>query len=323
METERNLGDRTNQNFVQIPFDTLKQKLKHKLDARGIAFELVPNPTRRNARSMTRNLSNITTSTLASVSSLFEASDVIRYNADVNDAGNMARKATGKSNLDLFESDESVERTVDTPRRICLPDMGDPRQKPLPQGANASPQTSSRGSSLTANSVKDRRYFTTDPVYSIQRSMSFERTLLGEDQQTKDELSDIQTGARGIGVLNALIGIIGFAGPAVKGNDDRGLINMKPGLFLGLVAVNAGHNLLHIMFGVLGVQASRNAESSYQYMGFCTAFFGLFSAAVWKEVKFDRDIHIIGGVAMNWWANLGHILLSAFSFLTVIQSDSQ
>jgi hypothetical protein len=33
-----NHGARTNQNFVQIPFDTLKQKLKHKLKARGITF---------------------------------------------------------------------------------------------------------------------------------------------------------------------------------------------------------------------------------------------------------------------------------------------
>lgn len=39
---------------------------------------------------------------------LFEASDGTRYNADVNGAVNMAQKATGKSNSDLFESEGGV-----------------------------------------------------------------------------------------------------------------------------------------------------------------------------------------------------------------------
>lgn len=43
---------------------------------------------------------------------------------------------------------------------------------------------------------------------------------------------------------------------------------MKPGLFLGVIAINARHNLLHIVVGALGVQASRDATSSRQYMGF-------------------------------------------------------
>jgi len=42
---------------------------------------------------------------------------------DVNGAENMAQKATGKPNSDLFESEEGVERAVDTPRPISLSDM--------------------------------------------------------------------------------------------------------------------------------------------------------------------------------------------------------
>lgn len=80
--------------------------------------------------------------------------------------------------------------------------------------------------------------------------------------------------------------------------------------------------MIYIVVEALGVQASRDATSSRQYIGSSAAFFGLFAAAVWKERGFDRDIHIIRGVAMNWWANLGHIFLSASSLRTVIQPDS-
>jgi hypothetical protein len=39
---------------------------------------------------------------------------------------NMARKATGKPNSELFGSEEGVERAVDAPRRISLSDMEEP-----------------------------------------------------------------------------------------------------------------------------------------------------------------------------------------------------
>ena len=123
-----NLGERTNQNFVQIPFDTLKQKLKQKLEPRGIRFELVP-------ESHTSKCSFYDEEAVEHHDEyvgervergLFEASDGTRYNADVNGAVNIARKATGKPNSDFFESEEGVERAVDAPSRISLSDMEDP-----------------------------------------------------------------------------------------------------------------------------------------------------------------------------------------------------
>ena len=120
-----NLGDKTNQNFVQIPFDKLKQKLKHKLEARGITFELV-------SESHTSKCSFYDEESVEHHDEyvgervergLFEASDGTRYNADVNGAVNMARKATGKPNSDLFDSEEGVERAVDAPQRISLSDL--------------------------------------------------------------------------------------------------------------------------------------------------------------------------------------------------------
>ena len=119
------LGDKTNQNFVQIPFDKLKQKLKHKLESRGITFELVP-------ESHTSKCSFYDEESVEHHKEyvgervergLFESSDGTRYNADVNGAVNMARKSIGKPNIDLFCSVEGVERAVDAPRRISLSDL--------------------------------------------------------------------------------------------------------------------------------------------------------------------------------------------------------
>jgi IS605 OrfB family transposase len=123
-----NLGDRTNQNFVQIPFDKLKQKLKHKLDARGIAFELVPEAHTSKCSFYDEEAVEHHEEYVGErvERGLFEASDGTRYNADVNGAVNMARKATGKPNSELFGSEEDVERAVDAPRRISLSDMEEP-----------------------------------------------------------------------------------------------------------------------------------------------------------------------------------------------------
>jgi putative transposase len=119
------LGDRTNQNFVQIPFDTLKQKLKHKLDTRGITFELVPEShTSKCSFYDEEDVEHHEEYVGERVErGLFEATDGTRYNADVNGAVNMARKVTGKPNSELFRSEEGVERAVDAPRRISLSEM--------------------------------------------------------------------------------------------------------------------------------------------------------------------------------------------------------
>ena len=123
-----NLGDRTNQNFVQIPFDKLKQKLKHKLDARGITFELVPEAHTSTCSFYDEESVEHHEEYVGErvERGLFEASDGTQYNADVNGAVNMARKSTGKPNSELFGSEEGVERAVDAPRRISLSDMEEP-----------------------------------------------------------------------------------------------------------------------------------------------------------------------------------------------------
>lgn len=121
-----NLGDRNNQNFVQIPFDKFKQKLKHKLEEKGIEFELVDEAY----TSKTSFLDNEPVEHQEEYEGsrlergLFQASDGTEINADVNAAANIARKATGKPNTDLFdESVDGVESVVATPRRIRKPEF--------------------------------------------------------------------------------------------------------------------------------------------------------------------------------------------------------
>ena len=147
------------------------------------------------------------------------------------------------------------------------------------------------------------------------------RTRSAEKRRTGDGQSDVRTVARRFGALNVLAGLLGFANPAVEGDGDRGPIAVTPGLFLGVIAVNAGHDLFHLPVGALGLRASRDAGSSRRYQGFSAALFGLFSAVVWRRWGFDREIHTIGGVAINGWANLGHTLRSAYSFLAAIRAD--
>ena len=117
-------------------------------------------------------------------------------------------------------------------------------------------------------------------------------------------------------------GLLGFVGPAVWGNDDD-FVNVEPGLFLGRVAVNGPHALLHVLFGVLGIRASRDAESARRYMGLNAAFFGALAAVGWRRFGFERGIHMMGGLAMDGWGNLGHLVISAFGLLAVLRSDSE
>ncbi|UHQ99134.1 DUF4383 domain-containing protein (plasmid) [Natrinema zhouii] len=119
------------------------------------------------------------------------------------------------------------------------------------------------------------------------------------------------------------VGILGFVGPAVWGNDDDGLVNLEPGLFLGEFAINGRHSVLHILVGWLGLRASRDPEAARQYMGFGTLFFGAFAAIGWEEFGFERGVHMIGGFALDVWSNVAHTVFSVFCVLTAIKADSE
>lgn len=112
-----NNGDKNNQNFVQIPYDKLKQKLKQKLEHYGIEFELVDEshtskcsffdgePVKHHKEYVGNRIER----------GLFKTSDGKLVNADVNGLLNIARK--GKLETSGVES----SGVVDTPKRIRKP----------------------------------------------------------------------------------------------------------------------------------------------------------------------------------------------------------
>ena len=113
---EVNIGDKNNQNFVQIPFDTFKQKLKHKCEYHEIDFELVD-------ESHTSKCSFLDGESVEHHEEyagtrvergLFKTSNDTLINADVNGALNIAKKAG------MLETVKGVESSgvVATPQRI-------------------------------------------------------------------------------------------------------------------------------------------------------------------------------------------------------------
>ena len=109
----------------------------------------------------------------------------------------------------------------------------------------------------------------------------------------------------------------------MEGHDDHGLVTAEPGLFAGVIAVNATHNLLHVAFGVLGVRASQDVGWSRRYVGLGAAFFGALAGLDWALFGFDRGLHTLEGVALNGWASLGHALLAAAGAYAAIRSGSR
>ncbi|UOY10756.1 RNA-guided endonuclease TnpB family protein [Methanonatronarchaeum sp. AMET6-2] len=119
------IGDQNNQNFVQIPFDKFKQKLKHKLEEKGIEFELQNEAyTSKCSFLDDENIEHQEEYQGSRVErGLFQSSDGTQINADITGACNIAKKHIGKPNTELFKgSEDGVEIVVDTPKRIGKPE---------------------------------------------------------------------------------------------------------------------------------------------------------------------------------------------------------
>ncbi len=120
-----NIVDKTNQSFVQIPFDKFKQKLKYKLEEKGVEYDL-------QNEAHTSKCSFLDDETVEHQEEykgsrvergLFRASDGTEINADINGACNIAKKAISKPNSELFSSVDGLESVVDTPKRIRKPEF--------------------------------------------------------------------------------------------------------------------------------------------------------------------------------------------------------
>lgn len=115
------------------------------------------------------------------------------------------------------------------------------------------------------------------------------------------------------GVGHLVPGLLGLAGPLVWGNDDDGAINTDPGLFLGVVAVNGYHSLMHVAVGLAGLAASRDGDAARTYLGASAVLFSTLAAVGWRRFGFERGVHAMGPLAVDGWGNLGHTVLAGLS----------
>jgi putative transposase len=132
IKQEANLGKRTNQNFVQIPYHKFKQKLKSKCEIYGIKYTEVDEAytSRTDALAFDKITKQEYGNSRRIKRGLYNSSTGVVLNADVNGAINIMRKVAG---------DPVVKQVIGrgvpiTPRRIRLayeqtsPELNDSRR---------------------------------------------------------------------------------------------------------------------------------------------------------------------------------------------------
>ncbi len=121
----------------------------------------------------------------------------------------------------------------------------------------------------------------------------------------------VQKGALLFGVVFLIVGIAGFIPGLTM---DMGTMsfagNSSMAMLLGLFQVSALHNIVHLLFGIVGVLAARSAAGSRSYLligGIIYAVlfvFGLFVAGMAGAANFvplnsaDNVLHALLAVAM-------------------------
>lgn len=132
----------------------------------------------------------------------------------------------------------------------------------------------------------------------------------------EQESSAVQIATRAFGTVNVLIGVLGFFGPAVTGNEDR-FVNTRPGHLLGVAAINWLHALLHALYGMLCFKVGKQPCSSRVFMGLSAMFWGAMAAMGWRATGVDREIHLVKGLALDVGANVVHTIWAVIGFVGV------
>lgn len=111
----------------------------------------------------------------------------------------------------------------------------------------------------------------------------------------------LKTSAKVFGYILLLVGILGFI-PGVTTSD---------GLLLGLFQVNALHNVIHIVTGLIGVYAGMQADAKASRTFF--QVFGIIYAliAILGFVYGDGDI--LGVVASNMADTWLHVVIAVYA----------
>lgn len=111
---------------------------------------------------------------------------------------------------------------------------------------------------------------------------------------------------RNFALANLAVGLLGFVGAAVTGNDDR-IINIRPGKLLGLAATNWLHSLLHLGTGAAILAASRSERASLRAMQATALGFGAMAAMGINTTRGRDGTFMMMGMVIDNAGNLVHL----------------
>ena len=134
-------------------------------------------------------------------------------------------------------------------------------------------------------------------------------------------MKPVQKAALYFGLANLVIGLAGFVGPLVIGNDD-GIININPGLLFGIFGMNWLHAIAHILFGA-GIVISRSCEASRTFMWASAGVFGLLTILGFVMFGMEMEPQMMLGMASNGADNLLHLLWTGLTLYFAVQASRQ
>ncbi|WP_144801053.1 DUF4383 domain-containing protein [Curtobacterium sp. BH-2-1-1] len=118
--------------------------------------------------------------------------------------------------------------------------------------------------------------------------------------------SSIQKVAMVVGIVFLLVGIAGFV-PGLTSGGLGGAGHGSMAMLLGIFQVSVLHNIVHLLFGVVGLLAANRATGSRMYLViggvvyFVLWVYGLFTAGTMSGANF---------VPLNWADNWLHLVLA-------------
>jgi arginine exporter protein ArgO len=92
-------------------------------------------------------------------------------------------------------------------------------------------------------------------------------TQTGTPSTTRSYSRPVQTVARLVGIVFLIVGIAGFIPGLTSNYDKLGAAGMSSmAMLLGIFQVSVLHNIVHLLFGIVGVAASRSAGASKRFL---------------------------------------------------------
>lgn len=120
------------------------------------------------------------------------------------------------------------------------------------------------------------------------------------------EMTPVQLGSAVVGVVFLLVGILGFIPGITTNYGDMTFASHESGaLLLGIFGVNILHNIVHLLFGVVGLATARTASAAKYFL----LIGGVIYLVLWIfGILIDQD-SAINFVALNTPDNWLHFLL--------------